>query len=53
MSRWNLVARGVDNSQSGRDNFGGCNGFYLEAGKNRKAALEEAKNYAKLIGKLI
>ncbi|MBN6063447.1 type IV secretion protein Rhs [Aggregatibacter actinomycetemcomitans] len=28
-------------------------GFYLAAGKNRKAALEDAKNYAKLIGKLI
>ena len=28
-------------------------GFYLDQGKNTKEALEEAKNYAKLIGKLV
>jgi len=28
-------------------------GFYLDPEKNIKEALEEAKNYAKLIGKLV
>ena len=28
-------------------------GFYLDQGKDTKEALEEAKNYAKLIGKLV